>query len=49
MQTMKNAFTWAALGLIGYLVYRQYQKNNAPTNTNPQATLPQAPQERVSM
>lgn len=44
---MKNLYTWAAIGLVGYLVYRQYQKNNAtPTNSLPEAT---ASQERTSM
>jgi len=48
MQAMKNMYTWAVLGLVGYLVYRQYQKKQA-TNTllpDPSATVSQ---ERTSM
>lgn len=48
MQTMKNLWTWAAVGLVGYLVYRQYQKNQATPANNvlPEAT---ASQERTSL
>jgi len=47
MQTMKNLYTYAALGLVAYLVYRQYQKNQA---TPAMVTeLPEAPQGRTSI
>ncbi len=47
MQAMKNLYTYAALGLVAYLVYRQYQKNQA---TPAMVTeLPEATQGRVSM
>lgn len=52
MQAMKNLYTYAALGLVAYLVYRQYQKNQETKNQEtPEiiTELPEAPQERVSM
>jgi uncharacterized membrane protein YebE (DUF533 family) len=47
MQAMKNLYTYAALGLVAYLVYRQYQKNQETPEII--IELPEAPQERVSM
>ena len=47
MQAMKNLYTYAALGFVAYLVYRQYQKNQETPEII--IELPEAPQERVSM
>ena len=44
---MKNLYTYAALGLVAYLVYRQYQINKATPEIITE--LPEAPQERTSI
>lgn len=48
MQAMKNLWTWAAVGLVGYLVWKQYQQKNALPTVTP-TTLPEAQAQKTSL